>query len=463
MGRMRSPRPLRVTRRSVLGRALPAAAFLGGAGRGVPASGGFLRAETASQGAPGVRNARIAARMEAIAAIGATPEGGAMRTAGSDADLAARERFAGWLREAGMSVRTDLAGNLVGRLEGTEPGLAPLLSGSHLDSVPDGGNFDGVAGSVAALEAAAAFAESGARLRHPLEVVVFFNEENGKTGSRALAGEVTAAEMDLPLYGGLSLGEALERVGGSPARIAEAVLSPGDVAGYLELHIEQGPVLASEGIEIGAVEGIVGIRRFRVEVSGFANHAGTTAMPIRRDALVTAARFVAAVSEEATTRPGRQVATVGRIEAHPGAANVIPGRVELSLEIRDLRMETIEALYRRLQQVGREIAARNQTSIRFEPYYLSRAAPCDPALVDLVADSAADLGLSVVRMPSGAGHDAQSVAVFAPIGMIFVPSLDGISHSPREFTALEDIVRGTRVLAEALRRLDEAPPPVRGG
>ena len=177
-------------------------------------------------------------------------------------------------------------------------------------------------------------------------------------------------------------------------------------------------------------------------------------MGIRRDALVTAGRFIAAVNDETRARPGRQVATVGRIEARPGAPNVIPGEVELSLEIRDLRMETIDALYARLQAVGREIAGRNATTMHFEPYYLSRAAPCAPELVDLLESAADDLGLSSLRMPSGAGHDAQSIASLAPIGMLFVPSRDGISHSPREFTSLADIANGTSVLVESLRRLD---------
>ena len=401
----------------------------------------------------GVESERVANRMEAIARLGATPAG-AFRTAGSDADLAARETFTGWLEEAGLEVRTDLAGNLIGRLPGADPSLPPLLTGSHLDSVPAGGDFDGVAGSIASLEAATAIAGSGRPLRHPLEVAVFFNEENGKTGSRALAGEVTPDEMDLPVYGGLTLGQALARVGGSPERITAAALEPGHYAGFLELHIEQGPTLATEGIEIGVVQGIVGIRRFRVRVSGFANHAGTTAMGIRRDALVTAGRFLVAVHEETQAWPGRQVATVGRIEAHPGAANVIPGAVDLSLEIRDLEMERIEALYQRFQELGRELARRNQTEIAFEPYYLSRAAPCDPGFMDTVEAAAESLGFSNLRLPSGAGHDAQSIAVLAPIGMLFVPSRDGISHSPREFTSISDITNGTRVLMESLRRLD---------
>lgn len=423
----------------------PAASIAGGHAAG-------FRQEVAGA----VRESRIAGRMAALREIGATAAGGLSRTAGSDADLAARDLFAGWMRAAGFTAETDFAGNLIGRRPGRDSALPPLMTGSHLDSVPEGGNFDGVVGCVGGLEAAEALAESGAGLRRGLELAVFFNEENGKTGSRALAGEVSPEEGDLPLYGGLTLGEALRRVGGDPDRLGEVRRAPGSVAGYLELHIEQGPTLAAAGIEIGAVEGIVGIRRFRVTVSGFANHAGTTAMPIRRDALVAAARFVAAVHDETLARPGRQVATVGRIEARPGAANVIPGEVELTLEIRDLSMDTVESHYRRLREAGREIAAAAGAEIRFEPYYLSRAAPCDPAFVEVVVEAAEAAGHSVQRMPSGAGHDAQSIAVFAPIGMIFVPSRDGISHSPLEFTALPQIAAGVRVLAESLRRLDGA-------
>ncbi len=402
-----------------------------------------------------VRESRIADAIASLARYGANPEGGVSRTAGSDADLGARELFASWMRDAGMQVRVDLAGNLIGTLAGSEPGLPPLVAGSHLDSTPGGGNFDGVVGSVGALECARSFAEGESRLRHPLQVMVFFNEENGKTGSRALAGEVAAEEMDLEAYGGFTLGEALARVGGDPGRIMEAALPRGAFAAYLELHIEQGATLHEAGVPIGVVEGIVGIRRFLVTISGFANHAGTTRMENRRDPMVTAGRFIAAVHDEALRREGRQVATVGRLEARPGAANVIPGEVELTLEIRDLSMETIDRLAERYQEIGADLASRNGTSIRFEPYYLSRAAPCDPGIVDLLAEASDDLGYRFLRMPSGAGHDAQSLVGIAPIGMIFVPSRDGISHSPREHTDTAEIADGVRLLREGLRRLDD--------
>jgi len=420
-------------------------------------AGMLMRAAEAESIQELIPESRVAAAIEALARYGATPEGGVSRTAGSDADRASRELFASWMQEAGMAVRVDLAGNLIGSIPGSVPGLRPLVAGSHLDSVPDGGNFDGVAGSVAALECARALRENsgeGSGLRHPFEVVVFFNEENGKTGSRALAGEVSAEEMDREVHGGFSLGEALARVGGDPGRITEAALPQGAYHAFLELHIEQSPTLHESGIPIGIVEGIVGIRRFLVTIRGFANHAGTTAMARRKDPMVTAGRFIAAVHDETLAREGHQVATVGWLEAHPGAANVIPGEVELTLEIRDLSMEVIQQMYDRYREIGTRIAERNGTSIHFEPYYLSRAAPCDPGIIELLSASARDLGYPQRRMPSGAGHDAQSIAAFAPIGMIFVPSRDGISHSPLEFTEAGQVAQGARVMLETLRRLD---------
>ena len=252
----------------------------------------------------------------------------------------------------------------------------------------------------------------------------------------------------------MTLGQALARVGGSPERITEAALEPGHYAGFLELHVEQSPTLATEGIDIGVVEGIVGIRRFRVRVSGFANHAGTTAMGIRRDALVTAGRFLVAVHEETRAWPGRQVATVGRIEAHPGAPNVIPGRGRPDPGDPGPQDGDDRGPLPAFPGTGTGARrGRNQTDITFEQYYLSRAAPCDPLFIDTLEAVAESLGFSNVRMPSGAGHDAQSIAVLAPVGMIFVPSQDGISHSPREFTSVSDITNGARVLLESLRRL----------
>ena len=232
-----------------------------------------------------IDGARLNRRLRELEAFGRTPEGGISRVAFSEADRAARELATVWMREAGLAVRIDAAANLIGRREGRDRSLPPLLFGSHLDSVPDGGNYDGQVGSVGAIEVAQCLMEKGVDTVHPLEVVVFTNEENGKTGSRAMAGELEARELSLPSHTDKSVAEGVSFLGGDPDRIDEARLQPGEVFAFFELHVEQGAILDRRGIDVGVVEGIVGIERWNVRVDGFANHAGTTPMDERRDAL----------------------------------------------------------------------------------------------------------------------------------------------------------------------------------
>ena len=401
-----------------------------------------------------VNGERLNRTLRELSRFGRTPEGGINRVAFSDADLEGRAYVRGLMEEAGLRVHVDAAGNLIGRREGGEEGLPPILFGSHTDSVPDGGNYDGQVGSMGAVEVARRLHEESVVTRHPLEVVIFANEEGGKTGSRAMSGEVEPAEMDLPTASGFTIGEGTARIGGDPDHLDEVVRRPGEVAAFLELHVEQGAVLEASRIQIGVVEGIVGIRRWNVEVEGFANHAGTTPMDTRRDALVAAARFVDAVHRTAGELPGRQVATVGRIEAFPGAPNVIPGRAALSLEIRDLDMGRIDEILGLLEGEASRIGEETETRFAFTPFYLSAAAPTDPRIRDVVDGEARGLGLATLRMPSGAGHDAQSLALLAPVGMIFVPSVRGISHSPEELTHPEDVVNGGNVLLRTLLSVD---------
>jgi beta-ureidopropionase / N-carbamoyl-L-amino-acid hydrolase len=408
-----------------------------------------------------VDGGRLNRTLDELARFGRTPEGGISRVAFSDADLEARVYVRELMESAGLRTRVDFAGNLIGSRPGEVEGLPPILFGSHIDSVPDGGNYDGQVGSMGSVEVARRLHEESVRTRHPLEVVIFSNEEGGKTGSRAVSGEVEPAEMDLPTASGLTIGEGIARIGGDPGRLAEVRRDEGEVAAFLDLHVEQGAVLASRGIHIGVVEGIVGIRRWNVQVEGFANHAGTTPMDARRDALLAAARFVETVHRTARELPGRQVATVGRIEASPGAPNVIPGRVRLSLEVRDLEMGTIDRVYELLVAEAESTGEATGTRFSFEPFYLSRAAPTDPRIRDVVERSASALGLGTLRMPIGAGHDAQSLALLAPVGMIFVPSEGGISHSPREHTEPGDIVNGANVLLRTLLEVDRLD--LRGG
>jgi N-carbamoyl-L-amino-acid hydrolase len=401
-----------------------------------------------------VDGARLNGRMTTLAGFGANAEGGIDRVAFSDADLEARTWIAGLMRDAGLDVSVDVAGNLWGLRPGTEPGLLPLVLGSHIDSVPGGGNYDGQVGSMGAIEVASTLSDAGVRTRHPVHFVIFPNEEGGKTGSRALAGEVLPREMELPTASGFTIGEGLRRIGGDPSRLAEAARAPGSLEAFLELHVEQGATLDADGTRIGVVEGIVGIKRWTVVVEGMANHAGTTPMKDRRDAMVGAARFIDMVYTTVAGWPGTQVATVGRLEVEPGAPNVIPGRVTLSLEVRDLSMDKIDEVFRQLSGRAEVIGKATGTAFTYDLFYTSLAAPTAPHIQDAVEASARSLGLTARRMPSGAGHDAQSMAHLGPVGMIFVPSVAGISHAPAEYTEPADVTRGTDVLLRTLLALD---------
>jgi N-carbamoyl-L-amino-acid hydrolase len=415
--------------------------------------------EAASDDRVRIDGDRVNRRLRELSLFGRTEEGGISRVAYSDADREGRAYAMAAMGEAGLDVHIDVAGNIVGRRAGTDLNLPPIAFGSHIDSVPHGGNFDGQVGSMGAIEVAQTLSEAGIVTRHPLEVLIFQNEENGKTGSRALSGEVEERELDLPSHSGKTIGEGITFIGGDPSRLGDARREPGSIACYLELHVEQGAVLHGSRIDIGVVEGIVGIMRWNVTVEGFANHAGTTPMNQRRDAMLTAGRFIDLVNTVVTETPGRQVGTVGKLEAHPGAPNVVPGRVALTLEIRDLEMTKIESIHDHIVRESREVAQRNETSISFDRYYVSRAAPTHPSLQTIVARSAETLGLTKLSMPSGAGHDAQSIALLAPVGMIFVPSVDGISHSPKELTRPEDVANGTAVLLGSLLAADAMDHP----
>jgi len=284
---------------------------------------------------------------------------------------------------------------------------------------------------------------------------VFQNEEGGLVGSEAMAGALTATDLAHVSNSGRTIADGIRFLGGDPERLVEARRRAGDMAAYVELHIEQGGTLDAAGTDIGVVEGIVGIRWWDVTVAGFANHAGTTPMDGRRDALLAAARFVDTVHRTARARPGRQVATVGRIRALPGAPNVVPGRVEMSLEIRDLDADVITALFAQLESEAAAIGEATGTRFTFASMDLDAVpAPTDEGIRRAIEASADALGLTHRRLPSGAGHDAQSFRTLAPIGMIFVPSVDGVSHSPREFTREADLVRGADVLLGTLLRLD---------
>jgi len=398
---------------------------------------------------------RMEARIQALGRFGTNPEGGVSRIAYSDADIAGREYIMTLMLEAGLSVSVDTAGNVIGRREGTDDGLAPIVIGSHIDSVPGGGNYDGDVGVIGAIEVAQILHERGIAMRHPLEVVSFTDEEGGLVGSRAMVGKLTAAALGVVSNSGMTVRDGIRHVGGDPDRLDDAIRRPGDIEAFVELHIEQGAILDEAGVDIGVVEGIVGIRQWDVTIEGFANHAGTTPMDKRRDAMVTAAEVTLAINRIASELPGRQVATVGRIEALPGAPNVIPGRVIMTLEIRDLDAGKIQQVFDLIAAEAGNIGERRGMPVRFEERDVaSPPAPTDESVRRIIAAAAEASGLSSRLMPSGAGHDAQDLATIAPTGMIFVPSRDGISHSPKEFTSPADMASGATVLLQTVIAID---------
>ena len=433
---------------SVIGHALTGVAVFGvHAGPAIPWTGAPRQRLNA---------ARLNRHLKELSAFGANPQGGVSRVAFSEADRVGRAYVMERMRAAGLEVSVDFAGNIFGRRAGTDASLKPIVFGSHIDSVPDGGNYDGTVGSLAAVEVAQTFDEEGIPTRHRLEIVVWANEEGGLYGSRAVSGQLTGAEMSNRAWSGKTIEEGMAFLGGNPSRVAEVRRERGDVATYLELHIEQGGTLERDRVQIGIVEGIVGIRQWNVTITGVQNHAGTTPMDQRHDAVLSAARFTEMVNRVVRAEPGRQVGTVGRIEAFPGAPNVIAGRVAATLELRDLDDAKIARLFETIAREARKIGEANGTTFEFGRRHENVSAPSDPAVRAMIADAARELGYSARVMPSGAGHDAQAMAQLGPMGMIFIPSIGGISHSPKEFSTEEDIARGARVLMGAVLRADRA-------
>lgn len=401
-----------------------------------------------------IDGARLNTRLQALRQFGGTAAGGTHRLGYSDADQAARVMVTQWMRDAGLTPRVDEAGNLIGARPGADRSLPPLLFGSHIDSVPDGGNYDGNLGTLAAIDVAQSLVEQGRTLRHPIEVCVWANEEGGLYGSRAVSGQFKPQELTLMTTSGKTVEDGIRFLGGDPARLDRAARKRGDIAGYFELHIEQGGVLERTNTAVGVVEGIVGIKWWDVTITGMANHAGTTPMDQRRDAMLAAGRFIDMVNRVVRATPGSQVGTVGRLRALPGAPNVIPGTVVCSLELRDLSDAKIDALYTAITREAATIAEATGTSFAYTELHINEAAPSDPRMRSVIAEAAEAMGVSARVMPSGAGHDAQAIAQLGPMGMIFIPSAGGISHSPKEFSTPEHCALGGDILLQAVLAAD---------
>jgi allantoate deiminase len=392
---------------------------------------------------------RIMQRCEALARHSELP-GGLTRVFLSPQNRAANELVLGWMREAGMQAKLDAIGNVAGRYEGERPGLPCLLLGSHLDTVRDAGRYDGMLGVVSAIECVASLNARRIRLPFAIEVIGFGDEEGvrfGTTmlGSRAVAGTLDPAVLETKDASGTSIAQALRAFGLAPEKLGEVRKRKGDVLAYAELHIEQGPVLEAEGLAVGVVTAINGFSRLRVTLSGTAGHAGTVPMRLRRDALAAAAECVLAV-ERIAQRDAELVATVGRIEASPGAINVIPGRVVFTIDVRAPRDELRFSCREEIQREIEAIALRRNLAVEIQTLQELGVAPCAEWLMAQMDRAVAAEGLKARRLPSGAGHDGMALRSVADIAMLFVRCKDGISHNPAESITAEDAAAGARVL-----------------
>lgn len=400
--------------------------------------------------------AAIAARLDTLAALTDEP-GRLTRLYLSPAHRRAAELVMSWMAEAGMQVRLDATGNVVGRYAGSDPAAGTLLLGSHIDTVRNAGRFDGMLGVVAAIELVRRLQAEGRRRPFAIEVLAFGDEEGVRFtsalgGSRALAGRFDPALLDERDEAGVSRREALIAFGCDPDAIAQEARDPAGVLGYVEMHIEQGPVLEREGLAVASVTAINGASRGRVTVTGESGHAGTVPMAIRRDALAASAEMILEVERLGRARP-ELVATVGRLEIEDPAPNTVPGHVSFSLDIRAPDDAVRHAAVAAVRDALAAVAGRRGVSVQVDIGYDAPAAPCDAGLEAGLDAAAARLGLPVRRMPSGAGHDAMAFSGRIPFAMLFVRCRGGISHNPAEYATPDDIETGTRVLTDFVDHL----------
>jgi hydantoinase/carbamoylase family amidase len=396
----------------------------------------------------------VAATLEQLAQFGGRLDDGVTRVAWSPELFEAYEWLGDRMRELGLDVEIDAAGNLLGRWNVGSG--SPILVGSHLDTVPSGGRLDGALGVVAAVHAVRLLQEQGFEPSRPVWIIAFMDEEGTRFdaalfGSRAFAGEDVSALGDRIDAAGTTLRDAMRERGHALKRVGEANRI-GEVGAYLELHIEQGPVLETEGVEIGVVTSIVGLRGYRVRLHGQANHAGTTPMTLRRDAFAGAARITLELRDFARARESI-TANVGKIAVTPGGANVVPGLADFTIDIRAATAEGVVELGRVVEETVRRIAGEEGLEAELEPTFALEPLELDPQLVDAVERAAAAERAASRRMPSGAGHDAMVIGRHVPAAMIFVPSRGGISHSPDEYSSPSEVELGMRVLAATLRQL----------
>lgn len=403
---------------------------------------------------------RLWARLFELGELGKQEGGGVTRISFTAEERAAKECVTSYMREAGLSVREDAVGNLFGRREGRNPEAPAILVGSHIDSVRNGGNFDGPLGVLAGIEVLCTMNERGEETEHPIEVVTFTDEEGarfsfGMIGSRALAGRLSSEDLEREDKDGVSIAEAMRQNGLDPGKIEEAARPESSVKAYVELHIEQGQVLEDADLPVGVMTGIAGPVWLRYIVEGEAGHAGTTPMNRRRDALTAAAALIGVIEEEAS-QTGTAVGTVGQLELEPGSINIIPGYVSFSLDLRDVDELVRDEVEGSIRKGANRICEERGVKLHVET--LQRLAPvsCSEVVRSAARESCEELGIKPFELGSGAGHDGMQLAGLWPLGMIFVRSKGGLSHDPDEYSTKEDCVAGTNVLYNALLKLASA-------
>lgn len=402
---------------------------------------------------------RIQRDIEALSAFNATPGAGLTRFSFSAQHRQAQDYIVSQMEAAGLQVRVDACGTVIGRLEGRDPALPVVMTGSHYDSVRNGGNFDGPAGVVTALETARVFHETGFRPLHPVEFIAMIEEEGARFGgglfaSRAMVGRLTAQELaTFRDADGITTGEAMRAFGLDPDRFAQAVRQPGEISHFIELHIEQGPILENAGVQVGIVETIVGIRELEITVTGRPDHAGTTPMGMRADAFLVAAKTAIAANEAAIAAGEGTVATVGKVEVKPGSFNIVPGQVTFFVDIRSRKMACVDAVDAAVRRALDSLTAQEGLGYSLRVMIETNPVDTDKGVCDALEACAAESGLTTRRMLSGAGHDAMVVAAIAPIGLVFVPSKGGRSHCPEEWTDYNLLQNGIETVCGALARL----------
>ena len=404
---------------------------------------------------------RLWSRLRELAEIGRSEGGGVTRLSLTEEERVAKDLIASYMREAGLAVREDAAGNLIGRREGRVKEVPLVLAGSHVDSVRNGGDFDGPLGVLGAVEALQTMSERGVETERPVEVVAFTDEEgarfsSGMIGSRATAGHLTPEDLANEDDNGVSIAEAMRASGLDPERIGDAARARGSVHAYVELHIEQGGILENQNLPVGVVTGIAGPEWLRLILTGGAAHAGTTPMNLRHDALAAAAEVIGRIEKEAA-RTGTTVGTVGQLDLSPGGINIIPGCVSFSLDLRDIDEGVRNDVEARIMHETALICERRGVELETKTIQRLPPAPCSTLVRNAVREACGELGYEPFDLASGAGHDGMHLTELCPIGMIFVRSRDGLSHNPAEYSSKEDCAAGAEVLYRTLLKLaDEA-------